>query len=301
MTLGALGLRGLSGQLTLVCDGKQYCVAFDQGIVVGAYSPVANDAAVRLALTGNLITSSQVGDILRRIAAAPDRDEVEVLAEACRLQPDQAQRLRRRLIAQRAARTFSVEQGDFVVDDQVEIQVVPGAELDVRTIVYLGARNNLGDERLGVEIGQLGAWFKLKPEAVDDLPQYGFTEDEKPILQMLLQGANLSDMQLSNAGLGVRTVRAVTYALAACGACETSSTPIAAPQRSQSPSVAPRQVSTTVPPVNMSAPAASQTVLRGATPTTPPRTTTSTTHKTAPLGSRSPAASSAPPLNRAGT
>src|SRR5574338_565917 len=148
MTLGALGLRGLSGQLTLAADGKQYCVAFEQGVVIGAYSPVANDAAVRVALTGNLITSSQVGDIMRRLAAAPDRDEVDVLAEACRLQPEQAQRLRRRLIAQRAARTFSIEQGDFVVEDELAIPVVPGAELDVRTIVYLGARNNLGDERL---------------------------------------------------------------------------------------------------------------------------------------------------------
>src|SRR5262245_13377129 len=93
MTLGALGMRGLSGQLTV---GGQYLVAFQQGVVVAAHSPLATDSAVRLALTGNLITSSQVSDITRRIAAAPNRDEVDVLSEACRLQPDQAQRLRRR-------------------------------------------------------------------------------------------------------------------------------------------------------------------------------------------------------------
>src|SRR5262245_5606353 len=96
MTLGALGMRGLTGQLTLTSDGKQYKVAFRAGVVVGAYSPLASDAAVRLALTGNLITSSQVSDIMRRISTSPHRDEIEVVAEACNLQPDQAVRLRRR-------------------------------------------------------------------------------------------------------------------------------------------------------------------------------------------------------------
>ncbi len=290
MTLGALGLRGLSGQLTLA---GQYRVAFEQGVVVGAYSPLANDAAVRLALTGNLITSSQVSDITRRIAAAPLRDEVEVLAEACRLGPDHAQRLRRRLVAQRAARTFAIDAGEFVVEDQVSIAVVPGSELDVRTIVFLGARNNLSEDRLASELAQLGVWFKLKPEAVADLPQYGFTEDEKPLLQLLVQGANLSDLEYANASLGARVVRAVTYSLAVCGACETSATAGPAIQRAPSttapPQSAPRAMHPTVPP---------QTQLRGATPapTTPPETKQ---HKTAPLGSRSPAAGSNPPASHA--
>ena len=103
-------------------------------------SPLASDAAVRVALTGDLISSTQVADIARRQAAAPGRDEVEVIAEAAQLAPDQALRLRRRLIAQRAARTFAVERGDFVVEDEITLPVVPGSELDVRAIVYLGAQ-----------------------------------------------------------------------------------------------------------------------------------------------------------------
>src|SRR5437660_7454519 len=95
MTFGALGLRGLTGQLTVTADGKPYCVAFEQGAVVGAASPVANDAAVRIALTMHLVTSTQVADIARRMAGAPDRDEIDVIAEAARLGPDQAMRLRR--------------------------------------------------------------------------------------------------------------------------------------------------------------------------------------------------------------
>jgi hypothetical protein len=297
MTLGALGLRGLSGQLTLA---NQYRVAFEQGAVVGAYSPLANDAAVRLALTGNLITSSQVSDITRRIAAAPHRDEVEVLADVCRLQPDQAQRLRRRLVAQRAARTFAIDAGEFVVEDQITVGVVPGSELDVRAIVFLGAKNNLSEVRLAAELAQLGVWFKLKPEAIADLPQYGFSEDDKPVLNLLAQGANLGDIEIAHAALGARAVRAVTYSLAVCGACDASAT--------AGPSL-PRSPTASVPPQNMP---------RAHTQTTPPRTRTTTgvppmqspatpmqtqaaapaetkQHKTAPLGSRSPAAGSNPP------
>jgi Flp pilus assembly protein TadD len=298
MTLGALGLRGLTGQLTLA---GQYRVAFQQGAVVGAYSPLANDAAVRVALTGNLITSSQVNDIIRRIAAARERDEVDVLAEACRLQPDQAQRLRRRLVAQRAARTFAVDQGEFVVEDEITISVVPGSELDVRAIVFLGARNNLTEPRLASELAQLGVWFKLEPGAIDDLGQYGFTEEEKPVLQLLLHGANLGDVEAINAGLGARTVRAVAYSLAVCGACETSMTAGPSlprvPASAMQPGSTPRAGSPTVPP---------PTVMRAATPaqTAPPEPKQ---HKTAPLGSRSPAAGSQPPamqgapINESGT
>lgn len=220
MTLGALGMRGLTGQLTLTSDGKALRVAFDQGAVVGAHSPLTSDAAVRMAMTANLITSSQVADITRRMATAPDRDEIELLAELARLTPDQAARLRRRLVAQRAARTFSFDRGEFVVEDQVTIPVVAGSELDIRAIVFLGAKNNLSESRLAGELEMLGGWFRLKETAIGDLAQYGFTAAEKPALQMLVDGANLADVEAAHPELGERSIRAVTYALASCGACE---------------------------------------------------------------------------------
>jgi hypothetical protein len=102
-TLGTLGLRGFTGQLTLLADGKRYQIAFAGGAVVGATSPLVSDAAVRVALTGGLISSTQVAEIARRQAAAPERDEIEVLSEHLRIGPEQSMRLIRRTIAQRAA------------------------------------------------------------------------------------------------------------------------------------------------------------------------------------------------------
>ena len=225
-TLGALAKRGLSGQLTVTSEGKPYRIAFADGAIVGASSPLASDAAVRLALTGGLISSTSVADITRRVASSPHRDEIDVIAEAARLGSDQAQKLRRRLVAQRAARTFSLEKGDFVIEDQVTVPVVPGSELDVRAVISLGARGNLSETRLAGELAMLGVWFKLVPDAVPDLVQFGFTEVDKPVLQELIGGANLADIENDHPEVGDRGVRAIVYALAAYGACEVSATEV---------------------------------------------------------------------------
>ena len=218
-TLGALGLRGLSGQLTLTgADGKTYVIAFANGAIAGAASPIASDAAVRIALTGGLVSTTQVAEIARKQAASPGRDEVELIAEHLRIGADQAMRLRRRTIAQRAARTFSVDKGEFVVDDRITLPIVAGSELDVRTVIYLGARQNLSEVRLAAELGLFGSWFRLKPEAFDDLPQFGFGEAERPILDHLMNGASLGDLEAIE-GIDGRVVRATVYALCAANAC----------------------------------------------------------------------------------
>ena len=225
-TLGALGLRGLSGAVTLIAEGKRYKIGFRGGAIVGAHSPLASDSAARVALTGNLISSTQVAEIVRKLTAAgAAADEIEVIAEQARLMPEQALRLRRRVVAQRAARTFSIERGDFIVEDALGMDVVPGTEMDVRAVIYLGARQNLSEARLASELGQFGAWFKLKDSAVDDLAQFGFSAAEKPVLELLLAGADLRQLEAAGAGIEQRTVRAVVYALASCNACDIEALP----------------------------------------------------------------------------
>ncbi|MDQ3370442.1 MAG: hypothetical protein M3680_33900, partial [Myxococcota bacterium] len=62
-TLAALGLRGVTGQLTLVSDGRIYELAFAGGAVVGASSPLGSDSAARIAVTGGLASSTQVAEL----------------------------------------------------------------------------------------------------------------------------------------------------------------------------------------------------------------------------------------------
>lgn len=234
-TFATLGLRGLTGQLGVLADGKRFAVGFDHGAVVAAASPLASDAAARVALTIHLVSSSQVAELARRQAAAPHRDEIELVAELARLGPDHALRLRRRVIAQRAARTFSISQGEFVVTDRVELEVPAGCELDVRAVVYMGARSNLSEARLAIELDQLGPWFQLRPGVDADLPQFGFGDAEQPVIERLRDGGTLAEIEeFAGSFVDSRTVRAVVYALAACNAC--AADPVGGQPRSKPPS-----------------------------------------------------------------
>ena len=231
-TFGALGLRGLTGQLTLVAeDGKQLCVAFERGAVVGATSPLPTDSIIRVALTSHLISPSQVAEITRKLALHPDRDEIDVLVEATALPVDQAFRLRQRLIAQRAARTFAIDRGEFVVDDEITITAISACAVDVRAIVYLGVRMNLPQEWLVADLRQLGSHFVLRPEVIDDIPQFGLTPAEGPILDVLRHGTSLPELEATHRELDPRTAQSVIYALVTCGACEVKTIEEVTPRR----------------------------------------------------------------------
>ena len=219
LTLGAISQRRHTGQLMIESDGKRYGVAFDDGAIVAATSPLAADAIARIALTNHLITSTQVPDITRRLAASPDRDEVDVLADAVRFSPDQVLKLRLRLVAQRAARTFSIERGDFVLDDQIALPVYSGVSIDHRHVIYLGVRTNLSEQRLLGDLRQLGSHFVLKPEAIDELPRFGFESSAQPVLDALRSGTSLPELEAAHRELDPRFAQAIIYSLVSCSAC----------------------------------------------------------------------------------
>ena len=113
------------------------------------------------------------------------------------------------------------------IEDQITVPVVPGSELDVRAVINLGARGNLSETRLADELADARRVVQARrPTRVPDLAQFGFTELDKPVLQELLAGANLADIENDHPELGDRGVRAIVYALAAYGACEVSATEV---------------------------------------------------------------------------
>jgi tetratricopeptide (TPR) repeat protein len=220
-TLGAIGFRGVACELAVYAeDGKEFRVAFDREAIVGAYSPLVADSIIRIGLNCNLITPGHVGVLTKRLAALANEDEIDVIAEACRLDPEQALRLRRRAIAQRAARTFAIDRGTFVLEDQGLLWPRPEAAIDIRAIVLAGSRAFLSEPRLAADLARIGTHFTLRQLAPEDLAQFAFTPEEIPIVDVLRQGIHLSELVRLRGGVDVRTVHAVVYALVSCFACD---------------------------------------------------------------------------------
>lgn len=227
LTFGQFGLREISGQLTVhASDGRDYRVAFAHGAIVGATSPQPADAATRIAMTSGLISSTQVATVAKQIAATPEIDEIALLASAARLQPEQIATLRRKTIAQRAARTFSIEAGSFVVDDVTTIPVAPDAAVDVRAVILQGARLNLSEIRLVTELRELGSHFTLGETAIEHATWFGIENIELPILQALKGGTTLPEIEARHRDIDPRTVQAVVYALVACRECLITTPPM---------------------------------------------------------------------------
>lgn len=309
-TLAAIGLRSMSGQLTVVSDGREFSVVFSNGAVVGASSPLPADSVARVALTAGLLSASQVQEVARRPVQG---DGTELVIEIGRLSPDQAARLRRRATAHRAARTFALERGEFLLTDTVTTTWHPDSAVDVRAVIYLGARLTLSEHRLSSDLGLLGTSFRLRDDSIAELAQFGFTEQERPILEALRQGANLLAVEKAAASVDQRLVRAAVYSLACAGALDAigdvqaqaqapvrPSAPViprtrtgnTAVSRTATPSPAPRMAAAPInasssgsfpavsgsqppgPPTRSSSPSIPAPASRTPTPPEPPRTTT---------------------------
>src|SRR2546430_14925503 len=74
------------------------------------------------------------------------------------------------------------------------------------------------EQRMTVELRQLGSRFTLVPEARDDLLRFGFGETERALLDTLRAGATLAELEAKHREIDPRALQAMVYALAACGA-----------------------------------------------------------------------------------
>lgn len=265
-TFAAIAARGFTGELIVTSGGREHRVAWRDGGVVGATSPHPADSAAKIAVTLGVLSSTQAGEVTRIIAANPGCDEVEVVARVARLSSDMVGRLGRRLVATRAARLFSVDNGRFQVDDTPPLGAIP--PVDARWILYSGVRAHYTIDRLHREVASLADAITVPADA--DLAAFGFGEGEADVLTRLV-GARMN-LAPSPVGLDPRIVEAIALVLLATGVAT------AVPGDPRIPTEPPRErVSATAIPTPR-APAAS---------TIPPRASTGAI-PTQPLASATP-------------
>lgn len=212
-TVGTIARRGVTGQLTAECDGSTYAIAFDHGHLVAASSPSLTDSAAAIALAADILQPSQVQVVERWLEAIPDADELQVIATVAHMSAEEAHRLRRRVIAQRAARMIALERGDFVLTTTIALPVVSDCEMHVGGVIYQAARMYIHDMQLRAIASTLGTRFELRADAYDDLPYYGFGDAERGFLRSLAAGVPIDVVHQHG-----RVAQAMVYALASCGA-----------------------------------------------------------------------------------
>lgn len=170
-----IAAKRFGGDLILIQDEQEYRVTWQGGAVIGAQSPLSADSEGRIALTAGLVTSTQLGDVLRRQAVA-GKSQLEILAEAARLSSDQVVSIQRRAFAQRALRIFALDGASFMLDDQPSLARDPALpSLSVHWLVYQGVRAHYTEERLAAELaGVRGMRFRLAPQGRSFLSEFGF-------------------------------------------------------------------------------------------------------------------------------
>jgi DnaJ-domain-containing protein 1 len=245
-TIYTISAQRFTGDLVLREGERRYKISWEDGRVVAAESPAPADSPGRVALSAGLVTSTDVSAALERLAKSPGTDVLQILSELARLKPDQVALLKRRLLAQRAARTFALPDALYVLDNARSLRADPEVPpLDARWLVYFGVRTHYTVDRLERELGGLlDRGFQLAQDAAHALPAFAFGEGERSVMDRLAQRA-WTPRQLVGVCTGVegRLVLSVLYALVACdclepGAVPAPAGPIARGTETQAPPIA---------------------------------------------------------------
>jgi hypothetical protein len=120
-------------------------------------------------------------------------------------------------LLERAARTFELTRGSYTITDAVTLRPERGAAVELRAVVFAGARKYLPDDRLGMELRELGSRYMLASAPADELARFGL-ESATPILEGLREGATLAELEARYHEVDGRELRAAVYALVCCGA-----------------------------------------------------------------------------------
>lgn len=222
-----IAAKRFTGDLILSQDGQEYRLTWQEGAVIGARSASPADSEGRVALTAGLVTSTQLGEVLRRVSESPGLDQLEVLAEVARLSPEQRLAVKRRAMAHRALRIFALEQASFELDDVPTLPRDPELpSLSVRWLIYQGLRAHFTEERLAADMAAVhGMGLRVSEQGRAHLGEFGFGLAERRWLGAMIGQAGaraqtLDEVAAACPDLSRKDVMVMVYALLAVDALE---------------------------------------------------------------------------------
>lgn len=225
-----IAAKRFTGDLILSQDGQEYRLTWHQGAVIEARSASPADSEGRVALTAGLVTSTQLGEVLRRVSESPGRDQLDALVEVARLSPEQRLAVKRRAMAHRALRIFALEQASFELDDAPTMARDPELpSLSVRWLIYQGLRAHFTEERLAADLTAVdGMRLRVSEQGRAHLGEFGFGLAERRwvgamIGQAEARAQSLDEIVAACPDLTRKDVMVMVYALLATDALEAAS------------------------------------------------------------------------------
>lgn len=215
-TLGALADDGGRLRLTLRSAGKVFDMVVDRGVVTEASSPLEADSMLRVAMRTHPMSKLRREEIRYALADAPRDAELDIVSQMLNLTPEQSAAFHRALVTQRAARTFAIDEGEYELAPLLPSPIAPDG-IDVRHVIFLGARMNLSTERMRVDLLAFGQSFRLVPAVLDELDRFGFAPAERRVVGALRVCSSIAELEAKFREIDSRAARAVIYALASCG------------------------------------------------------------------------------------
>ncbi len=298
-------------------DERAYRLVWSKGRVIAAISPAPADSIGRVALTAGLVSSTQLGEMLRRLseAGAPEQAsdpsrQLEVLAEVARLSDDQIAQIKRRALLQRAVRPFALERASFVLDNEASVKRDPSLPtLSARWLIRQGLRIHYSEERLRAEMASLaGMRFRIIASARSQLDDFGFGEVERRWITSAIgrpEGQDIAAIAAECPDLSRTQLLVMVYTLVATDVLEVAgrSPPAQANQRPSNPAsaragsraTAPLHTPKVGPPADRAAAATPSPSQAAAAAANPSRAGAA---RTVPLPPPAPAAQSRPASSR---
>ena len=215
-TVYHIAAKGFTGDLSVLHAGGTYKVTWREGAVVAAGSPHVEDTLESVVMASGLATHAQVAAVFDQMGSTQGQTIWQLLGESAHIRRQDLLSLRRRMLAQRAARIFSLDDATFVLDDQPTLEAEADLPaLEATSFIYNALLAHYDERRLADELGDVSAGaFSLDAEVEATAEALGGGEEETRFLaELSRRPMRIRELATTSPRLDSRTKLTILYTL----------------------------------------------------------------------------------------